>query len=91
MGGIIVKAIVWIIWLSKNVCIFSVISSSSQSVISKMAHVLISWFSAAPVSQHVKFEEHISTIRHSLAFYGPYDDSTSEEASGDRTSDQGLG
>lgn len=50
LGGVIVKAIVWYIWLTRNDCIFNATALSSHSVILKVTHVLISWFSAVPIS-----------------------------------------
>lgn len=81
----------WHVWLIRNDCIFNTASLSSHSVISKVAHILISWFSATPASQHAMFDEHASTIWRSLPFPDQCDDSTCGVAPDEGTSDQGMG
>lgn len=70
LEGAIVKVVVWHVWLARNDCMFNAVSLSPHSVVSKVAHILILWFSTTPTSQPAKFDEHASTIHRSLAFSG---------------------
>lgn len=56
-----------------------------------MAHLLISRFSTAPVSQQEKLGEHTSSIRRSLVFSGLRDNPTGGVDPGDEASVQALG
>lgn len=71
------QAIMWHVWLTRNDCIFNVVTLSPHYVILKIAHVLIMWFSATPSSHQAGFDELVATIRRSLAFSGQHDVPTS--------------
>ncbi|KAH7674509.1 hypothetical protein IHE45_08G078400, partial [Dioscorea alata] len=56
LGSIIIKAVVWNVWLSRNDCMFNDVSLPCSSLISKVAHVLILWFYAA-IRRSLAFQE----------------------------------
>lgn len=91
LEGVIVKVVVWHVWLTRNYCMFNAVSLSPHSVISKVAHVLILWFSEAPISQQMRFDEHASIICRSLAFSRQSDDSIGGATLSEEDSVQGIG
>lgn len=69
-GFLIVKAIVWNIWLTRNVCIFYNIVLSVLAIILKIDLMIPSWFSAVADEARAEFEESIFTVGRSLEFLG---------------------
>lgn len=71
MGDLLVKSIVWNIWLARNDCIFSANILPTHAFILKIDRMLLSWFSTVADGSRVKLEDLISSIRRSLKFLGP--------------------
>lgn len=71
VGDLVVKAIVWCIWLAKIYCIFNANCIPSYSLMLKVDYLLLSWFSSMDAGRSAKFEEASSVIHHSLEFLGP--------------------
>lgn len=67
-GDLIVKAVVWNIWLTRNDCIFYVNVLLAFYIILKIDHVLLFWFSLVSDGLKQKFAEPISSIRRSWSF-----------------------
>ncbi|XP_039128452.1 uncharacterized protein LOC120264696 [Dioscorea cayenensis subsp. rotundata] len=67
-GDLIVKAIVWSIWLARNACIFNAITMSSDAILYKIDHLLLFWFSSAPEGTREKLDFATSAIHRSLEF-----------------------
>lgn len=70
-GDGIVKAFVWSILLTRNDYIFADKCDSPITVMMKAAHLLLSWFSAAPEGLRAKLGNPTASIRRSLEFAGP--------------------
>lgn len=56
VGDLIVKALVWSIWLARNDCIFNASITSAYVIMLKIDHTLLSWFSSAADGIRVKLE-----------------------------------
>ncbi|XP_039127495.1 uncharacterized protein LOC120263599 [Dioscorea cayenensis subsp. rotundata] len=70
-GDLFVKAYVWSIWITRNDYIFADKHHSPCDALMKTAHMLLSWYSAAPEGVKGKIADPISAIRSSLEFAGP--------------------
>jgi len=82
VGCLCVKAVMWHVWLTRNDCIFNSVTVSPVYVVSKIAHVLIFWFSSAPASLQTRFDAPTESIRRSLAFPGQRETPSSSTAHG---------
>lgn len=71
MSDLVVKAIVWNVWLARNDCIFNANAISAQVILLKVDCMLLSWFSAVPNATKEKLVDSMTTIRRSLDFIGP--------------------
>lgn len=71
MGELVVKALVWNIWLARNDCMFNAIVISAHTIILKINRMLLSWFAAADEGTQEKFEDLVAIIRRSLDFLNP--------------------
>lgn len=65
---LIMKDLVWYIWLARNDRIFNDIVTLTLSTILKIDCMILSWFSAAANDSKAKFENSIHMVRHSLEF-----------------------
>lgn len=64
----VVKAFVWNIWLVMNDLIFNANVLPAFAIILKSNRMILSWFSAVTEGSREKFDDSITTIRHSLEF-----------------------
>ncbi|XP_039123503.1 uncharacterized protein LOC120260129 [Dioscorea cayenensis subsp. rotundata] len=78
IGDLVVKSIVWNIWLARNDYMFNATVVYAHALILKIDRMLLTWISTAAEGPTSKLEEHSSTIRQSLEFHN-----TSVEGSGD--------
>lgn len=65
---LLVKSIMWNIWIKRNARIFNFNCLPTVSNIMKIEHMLLSWLNAAPDSKKTKVEEPTMKIKRSLEF-----------------------
>lgn len=71
MGVLVVKVIVWNIWLVRNDCIFNANVVPSYSFILKINRMFLSWVSAVFEGSQAKLEDSMAFVRWSLDFLNP--------------------
>lgn len=71
VGALVVKAIIWNIWLARNDCIFNAKFLPVHVLILNIDRLLLSWFSSASEGVQAKLEDSIAVIRQSLGGLGP--------------------
>lgn len=70
MGDLVIKSIVWNVWLARNDRIFSANAMPTHVLILKVDHMLLSWFSSVTEGTKEKLADSM-TIHRSLEFLGP--------------------
>lgn len=65
----LIRAIIWNIWLERNARIFNFTCASSNSIVAKIVHMVLLWFNAVPDSKRAKLEEPMQKIKRSLEFH----------------------
>lgn len=91
MGDLVVKVIVWNIWLVRNDCIFNAYVIPIQSLYVKINRILLSWFSAASDGVKEKIEGSMLIVQWSLEFTNALVEETGGEPSSEEVADHGAG
>lgn len=71
IGDLVVKTLVWNIWLTRNECIFNAKILHVHDVILSIDRMILLWCSSATDRSHGKLEDSLKCIRRSLEFLGP--------------------
>lgn len=69
MGDLVVKALVWNVWLARNDHIFNANVLHVHALIVKIDQMLLSWFSSCVEGDKRKLDDSMKTIRRSLEFW----------------------
>ncbi|XP_039133180.1 uncharacterized protein LOC120270217 [Dioscorea cayenensis subsp. rotundata] len=82
---LLVKALVWNVWLVRNDIIFNATVVPVFAIILKIDRMLLSWFSNCSVNFIGKIEEPMKSISHSLEFIGSRSVGATSEVGSDAT------
>lgn len=71
LGDLVVKALMWNVWLARNDCLFNANVLHVYSVILKIDRMILSWCSSVGDRSQEKMLDSLASIRRSLEFLGP--------------------
>lgn len=71
MVDLIIKVVVWCTWLERNARIFNAYFASADAIISKIDHLLLSWFFTASKASKGHLEVPIASVHHNLLLKEP--------------------
>ncbi|XP_039123641.1 uncharacterized protein LOC120260266 [Dioscorea cayenensis subsp. rotundata] len=66
LGDLVVKAIVWNIWIARNDCNFNANCLTAHALTIKIDHMLLSWFTSVAEGSRAKLDAPADSIRRSL-------------------------
>lgn len=72
MGNLVIKAIVWNVWLARNDHVFNANTMSAFDITLKVDRILLSWFYAITNGSKEKLEGSMALISKSLDFLGSH-------------------
>lgn len=67
---LVIRSLLWHVWLERNARIFNNAYSVHQSVLLKVIYMFLSWINAVPDAKKAKLEGSVSTAKRSLQFLG---------------------